>query len=68
MSQAELDELEEAITEEIEEILAICARNDGADGLAGLADIQLPSTVLHHAAQAAAQVLMAFERGYRMGT
>ena len=58
----ELPEVEQALAGEI-----LSALNTLADGPSTLADVQPPSTVLECAARAAAAVIIAFERGYRMG-
>ena len=59
----QLEPLEYAITIELESAI-----NHMADQVtSAMADIQPPTSIAHAAAVAAAQVLMAFERGYRMG-
>lgn len=63
MAIDELDELEIDITDDIEAAIG----DLNIDG-ERLFDIQLPTTIIRAAAVAAAQVLMAFERGYRMSS
>jgi hypothetical protein len=58
----ELEKLEKRVTKSLEQSISILAD----DPLDVIFDIQPPNTVIHHAAQAAAAVLLAFERGYRM--
>ena len=59
----EWDDLEKAITEELEDL--ICK---AADDKNTISDIQPTTYVITHMAKAAAQVLMAFEHGYRIGS
>ena len=58
----DLPETETVLATEIAETLTTLA-----EGLSTLADMQPPSTVIECAARAAAAVIIAFERGYRMG-
>lgn len=58
----QLELLEYAITVELE--ARIIELGDNVDS--AMSDIQPPTSIAHAAAVAAAQVLMAFERGYRM--
>lgn len=58
----DLEKLEKRVIKGLERAISIAAE----DPLDAVSEVQPPSTVVHHAAQAAAAVLMAFERGYRM--
>lgn len=60
---AELDDVELQLTDELEELLG----SDAAGDCPMLNDMQPPTSVIALAAQAAAKIIMAFERGYRMG-
>ena len=62
MNDKELNALEDDIIDELEAVIGDLT--DDKDFR--VCEIQPPSSVVRHAAQAAAQVLMAFERGYRM--
>lgn len=59
----ELEELERDVEEEL-----VCAIFDFAEDpkAVSIRELQPPSTIIRAMAKAAAQVLMAFERGYRM--
>lgn len=59
----ELKRLEEAATEEIERAIYKLIVDDSAK----VNDVQPPTSVIRLAAEAAAKVLIGFERGYRMG-
>lgn len=60
----QLELLEYAITVELESAI-----NHMSDQVtSAMSDIQPPTSIAHAAAVAAAQVLIAFERGYRMDT
>lgn len=59
---SELELLEISIISELE--ARIIELSDNVDS--AMSDIQPPTTIVRAAAVAAAQVLMAFERGYRM--
>lgn len=60
---AEWSEIENMVFEEI-----LAAIGDAAESGEGeLAEIQPPESVLEAAATAAAQVIVSFEHGYRMG-
>jgi len=63
-SDNELGEMEELIREEMAAIIG-----DYADDERGstIRDLQPPESIIQAMATAAAQVLIAFERGYRMG-
>ena len=69
-SDDELGELHEAIIQEIFDALAELApfRHEPNCQSRLAVDIQPTSAVLLHAARAAAEVFIAFERGYRLGT
>ena len=59
----ELEQLEDDVVEELTAIIG-----DAVDGkaISSIKDIQPPESIIQAMALAAAQVLMAFERGYRM--
>lgn len=63
MDEKELTRLEEAATEEIERAIYKLIVDEGGK----VNDVQPPSSVIRLAAEAAAKVLIGFERGYRMG-
>lgn len=62
MNDKELDKLEGDIVDELEAVIGDLT--DDTDFR--VHEIQPPSSIVRHAARAAAQVLMAFERGYQM--
>lgn len=62
VDDTEMEDLEAAILDELEAAIEDAA----ADPLRKLSEIQPPTTIVRAAAAAAAQVLIAFERGYRM--
>lgn len=62
--EAELEELEGLVREELDTIIGNFADDKKVSTISG---IQPPESVIQAMAQAAASVLMAFERGYRMG-
>lgn len=62
MNEEELNKLESDIIDELEAVIGGLT----VDTDFRVHEIQPPSSIVRHAAQAAAQVLMAFERGYRM--
>jgi hypothetical protein len=59
---SELDTLKEKLAEELFHEIADWAEEEGAV----LKEVQPPESVIRLAAEAAANVIMAFERGYRM--
>lgn len=62
MTAKEFEELESQIVEDLEAIIG----DLGDDVDFRLSEIQPPTSIIHAAAVAAAQVLIAFERGYQM--
>lgn len=58
----ELEKLKEDLTEELFHEMADWAEEEGTF----LQQVQPPESVIRHAAEAAANVILAFERGYRM--
>ncbi len=62
MNEEELNALEDSIIDELEAVMGDLA--DEKDFR--LSEVQPPSSIVRCAAQAAAQIFMAFERGYRM--
>ena len=68
ITEQELEQLEDDVTEAIAAAIGDLCDSAWIDGeMTGpLITIQPPETVIRHAARAAAQVLLAFERGYRM--
>ena len=59
----ELEQLEDAV---IEELAAVIGDVVEGKAISSIKDIQPPESIIQAMALAAAQVLMAFERGYRM--
>lgn len=63
MDTKELESLKECLVKELVDVI----ENLSADGETYVGgDIQPPESIIQLAAEAAASVLMAFERGYRM--
>ena len=63
VSDLELQDIEREVTEELEMLISDAPSGD----CPMLNDTQPPTSVIRLMAEAAAKVLMAFERGYRMG-
>ena len=59
---SELEKLKEDLTEELFHEICDWAEKEGTH----LKDVQPPESIIRHAAEAAANVILAFERGYRM--
>jgi hypothetical protein len=59
---SELEELKEKLVEEIAQAIYDLAKKQETSAY----EVQPPESVIQHAAEAAASVLLAFERGYRM--
>ncbi len=60
---SELEKLKEKLVEEIAQAIYELAEKQGTS----VNEVQPPTSIVSHAAEAAASVLLAFERGYRMG-
>jgi hypothetical protein len=61
MEEKELEQLREEMVDEMAQEIYVLSRKDGP-----VNKVQPPESVIELAAQAAASVLMAFERGYQM--
>ena len=61
MDETELNAIESEITEELNGHIGLLLSE-----YTTLADMQPPTSIVYYAARAAAQVIMAFERGYQL--
>lgn len=67
MDDKYFERLEEAAADEIEQVITELATSDGPVITGKVEEMQPPSNVIRLAAEAAAKVLVSFERGTQIG-